>query len=1255
MTTKTVIHSNAFNFMSFVQNSVDPRTGQYTLAIALPELVGNDLNGPQLPLRLAFNPFHDRDAGFGKGWDLALTQYVPSSKMLTLHSGESFKVTGSGALPSIREKKLDSFHFHDDSAGSTLRYRVVHKSGLVEQLTPFGAGSGTVALPTRVHAPSGHGITLGYTPYQGNICLDSIVDDSGLALLKITYGLGQVTLDLHPGAGPHGAAYARYTLQLSNGQLRQVTLPTDDGASWRFEYITARSLTCLAKVSTPTGGIERILYEDDGHPIPTGGARGVLPRVTTHEVMPGFGQPPLKTTYTYSVENFVGNNSGITWTDNGEDNLYRARASYEYVSTASHWLDSKVARTVERRYNRFHLLTRETTRQAGHVQESITTYHGEASDAFDAQPANFQLPLTQVQKWSLAADASKLRSETVTTRYDLHGNLLEEVQKSGLRTVHEYYPAETDPEHFVRNRMTETVIPASGGDAPSPTLRTRFEYQALETVAGSVSANSWLVPTKETLLEVVGEAEQPALQVTTLTPIDASDDLLRHGRPLQQVLDIGGNQTRTDFVYGKEVRNGHPVLVTEQTLTGFDHGRKEADGSSRHALKVTTLEHSILIGEPLLTRDDNDVEIAYAYDALRRVVSETVSPNDERFKASRHYTYHLVNSDGQQATQSMVDVKGVETRSLLDGLNRVVKEERHDADARQASRKKTFRERYRASYDGLGQLIQETEYDWLGDEQKPLTTQYAYDDWGLRTSETGPDRVKHFQVTDPIGTAASGNLPIQTRWSESADGMHKLGETITWLNLFDQPAQVQRLDLGKRVVSKHQYFYDGLGRGVREIDAVNAVTRSSYDAFGRLVDQTQADGSVVHRDYAPHSSDDLPVRIGVRGRSQRSARRTVKLADTLHDVVLGEQAFDGLGRMISSTTGGRKRVMAYSPGQRQPSKVITASNQEIAYEYLPQLGEEPLQRRIPGTQADYTYDALNARLLSCTEEHQVLERDYFSTGEVRTEIREVSGERWEMAYAYSLQGRLLSYRDVLDQEQTYVYDAAGRLETTALGSTRSTFSYDGLGNIERIETQDGDQKLITKLGYDDLGREVRRTFVFSDSVQELRQEYTALDQLKRRHLVEGEGEDAPTLRDETYEYDKRGRLEFYTCEGDQAPVDPYGKTIREQVFEFDALDNITWVLTVFDGANGKLEDNEAYYLFDNLDPAQLSGIENTHADYPDSIELVYDLDGNLIQDEQGRALSYDPLGRLLSVTPVDGTPGARYGYDPLDRLASQEA
>ncbi|WP_143520722.1 hypothetical protein, partial [Pseudomonas lundensis] len=92
MSTSTTLHSNAFNFMSFIQGQVDPRTGQYTGAITLPELMANQLSGPVVPLQLNFSPLNVQDSGFGKGWNLQLSQFDPRSGVLSLHTGETFTV-----------------------------------------------------------------------------------------------------------------------------------------------------------------------------------------------------------------------------------------------------------------------------------------------------------------------------------------------------------------------------------------------------------------------------------------------------------------------------------------------------------------------------------------------------------------------------------------------------------------------------------------------------------------------------------------------------------------------------------------------------------------------------------------------------------------------------------------------------------------------------------------------------------------------------------------------------------------------------------------------------------------------------------------------------------------------------------------------------------------------------------------------------------------------------------------------------------
>lgn len=1278
MTTNSLVHSNAFNFMSFVQGGVDPRTGQYNVSLELPTLVANHLNGPNLPLRIGFNPMNPENSGFGAGWRLNLSEYDPQSNMLSLHSGERFKVfdNGPGEQPVIPERKIDSFHFENISAGTTTLYRVAHKSEMIEVLglhdiTETGKPPGQVALPIRVLAPTGHGITLAYrqvdvpSPMPGISrkrvpCLALVEDDSKRKLLQIDYSnLSQILITLNPGT----VAEAVYTLECDDSELVKVILPTADKGRWKFEYKTIGTVRCIERLWTPVNGFEEVFYKEAGHNLP--GVSRTLPHVERHLVTPGANQPQVRTDYMFSSNNFLGNNTGISWEDNGEDNLYKATgADYLYDATATHYQGDKPAYTVKTSFNRFHLMVEQVTTQNDCIETQTLGYPEIANRQFKDQPNNFQLVETTTTSWRKGL-GSPSREEVEVTYYDQHGNLVEKREANGKRTVMSYYPAADDPEKFERMLKTEEVIPGAG-EAGAETLRNEYRYQLVASRDKDGYARGASLRCHEQQLRVRDETQLSALDTCYH---DEPLNLLEHGRPREQKLTLNGKVTLTEYAYSEVSVEGHPAVQTEETLTGFDHGSplparelKYAKGNkeelARHAQKVSTLQHSILIGEPLLNYDDNKVQIAYVYDELRRVTRETVDPNGD-YEASRNYSYYL-SSDGQQAWQKQVDVKGVQTWSYVDGLNRAVRVTRQDPDfGPTATAREQERLTYSASYDALGNLVKEVEYDWLELKNLPLTTLYQYDDWRQRSSEMGPDKVRVCTQTDPVGLPDRLG-PVRKEWRESIKRKLLTGTTVTRLNLFEQPVDVERLDSKGARVSLHQYFYDGLGRTVREVDARGYETATTYDEFDRQVDQTLPDGSMVHRDYALHSKDDLPTLIKVLDRTDGV------------DHVLGTQTFDGLDRMIESVTGGRVRTLLYGIGLRQPEAVITPAENRIDYEYVPQLGEEPLSRRTLGQAADYVYDEHNGRLLHCTENDETLEREYFSTGELKVEKRQNSDgtDAYEMVYVHSLKGRMLSYTDVLGKTQIYEYNPFGQLQQTTLENITSTFGYDALGRTASIltETEDPDgsvRSLETTLFYDEFDREVRRRFDFGDAVQTLEQTYNEVDGIDSKTLTEGE-EDGRRLRHETFEYDNRARLSKYTCEGESeyVPVDPYGNKIETQLFRFDGRDNITRVRTSFEG--GTLD--VTYQFTDEKDPVQLKGIEMKWAKLVENqgveqetpykqefIELCYDPDGNLIQDEEKRELAYDPLGRLARVhVPAQGIT-ANYRYDAVDRLASQDA
>ena len=512
-----------------------------------------------------------------------------------MSTGETFKVTGSGATPEIKEKKLDSFHFFNE--GNEL-YRVVHKAGLVETLKVGGSGEQRVALPEQIHAPSGHKVDLAYVGFNGGQRLASISDALG-RLLQINRfdDRALVEMLLYPDAGPGGTPLARFELKLNaRHQVIEIVLPTDERASWRFDYQDVRGIGCIREVKTPVGGREVIEYLDAGHAYPGNTGRPNLPRVTRHQLFPGFQQPEMEVSYEYTLENFIGNGANIQWESNGLDQLYKASRTYSYGSTAKHKMAGMVARTVQRTFNSFHLLTEETTTQGDCVQRVLTTYHTIEGD-FEQQPAYFQLPKTVEKRWELLSDVTQARSETLATTYDNFGNLLEERQHNGIRTAYEYYPVggyvddegdvhcPADPQDFVRNLRSQTVYPAEGHEGQAPIHRTRYRYVELPPLEKSLDEGCLLMAS-EALLDVQGNVETEQHK-TLFDYIDNPSSAFFHGRTLQQSELKNGNTTTTDFSYDKVdgAEGAETVLQTLETLTGFDHGEqvKTVEGTLHRA------------------------------------------------------------------------------------------------------------------------------------------------------------------------------------------------------------------------------------------------------------------------------------------------------------------------------------------------------------------------------------------------------------------------------------------------------------------------------------------------------------------------------------------------------------------------------------------------------------------------------------------------------------------------------------------------
>lgn len=133
---------------------------------------------------------------------------------------------------------------------------------------------------------------------------------------------------------------------------------------------------------------------------------------------------------------------------------------------------------------------------------------------------------------------------------------------------------------------------------------------------------------------------------------------------------------------------------------------------------------------------------------------------------------------------------------------------------------------------------------------------------------------------------------------------------------------------------------------------------------------------------------------------------------------------------------------------------------------------------------------------------------------------------------------------------------------------------------------------------------------------------------------------------ERFDYDFRGRLTHHECSGSTLPRNDEGRPFKEQIFSFDELDNPKLTLTNFaDGTSERIR-----FFYSTNDPCLLDRITYTPKRVTDDPTFTYDPNGNQLNDERGRRLSYDSQNRLLKVETAAGQIVSQCGYDGHDQL-----
>ncbi|WP_078752945.1 RHS repeat-associated core domain-containing protein [Enterovibrio nigricans] len=664
----------------------------------------------------------------------------------------------------------------------------------------------------------------------------------------------------------------------------------------------------------------------------------------------------------------------------------------------------------------------------------------------------------------------------------------------------------------------------------------------------------------------------------------------------------------------------------KQTITTTGH-----DGL---AITRSTLRH-VHTGYLLSETDGQGVTTAFTYDKCGRTLTRTQAP-DTKFESTTTWEY-AIDDKGPVTTET--DASGNQLKTYFDGAGRAISVQRLDTD------NDHWYDIASQSYNAQGVVDTGTSFDWLvgSSETYSVSSTLSYDGWGGLSKQALSDGTNSINETDQISLTSTVYASADVESTADTDNNTVVSGKLT--TTYDEQSLLllteTNTDTANKTVGVRTYKWDGLGRLWQETDERENTVSRTYDAFGRVLTQTLPDDSVVTRTYAPHLIGDQVASISVKGLNADGKTQTWQL---------GSQEFDSLGRVKSKVIGGRTTSYTYDGVSQVPSKVTLPSGKSMQYTHIPELGNMVSDMTADGVTQTFSYDKSTADLLVAKEGDIENNNDWDSSGSLVKETFSRNGQSLNAAYTHTLAGEPHTYTDVTGKQTTYERDKHGRVTTITDDALTVTLKYDEFGQLgsQTVVDTATQAKLTTTLTYDDFGRELTRTVEDSKGVTITVSQTWLPNSLLDTRTVKQSGK---VVRDESYHYDVRNRLDTYSVKGSELPLDTYGHAMSGQTYQFDALNNLLSVTTTLaDGSS-----NTTAYHYENADdPTQLSSLTHSHHDYPQNIQLKYDDNGRMILDDEGRTLCYDTVGRLVGVSEKGKTTdAATYGYDALSRLVCQ--
>ncbi|GAB3729789.1 polymorphic toxin-type HINT domain-containing protein [Amycolatopsis oliviviridis] len=667
----------------------------------------------------------------------------------------------------------------------------------------------------------------------------------------------------------------------------------------------------------------------------------------------------------------------------------------------------------------------------------------------------------------------------------------------------------------------------------------------------------------------------------------------------------------------------------------------------------------------------------YEYDSTGRRTAQTHDPeglaNRSEFRYSLAGDLTAVTHTGRSSNSSRIDAGRVEgTEYGYDTAGRKISESVLNGGSQKLTTTRKFDQR------GLITSVTDPRGNVSGADPAAFTTNLGYNSAGLATTVTGP-------AVD----VESGGAPATRSRPQTLTGFNTFGEptakrdanghvsTVTYDRL-GRATDSSSADYRKpgetttaKAVSRTQY--DAAGKVIASTDPKGAVTRFRYDQLGRLLERVDPRADAGDQDG------------GVWKYSYTNAGDRLSVTDP--NGSRQETTYDDLGRPITAT-----QLERYP----QPAAYTTKLRYDAA-------GNLKSTTSPSGEITRFGYDALGQRINATDPANVVTQFGYDLAG---NRVRTSDGTGNTRYTSLDGAGRPTGSFDLdpgerILRKSSASYDAAGnRLSTTDPYGHTVKFGYDAQGRMTRQEEQvSATDSIVTGFGYDAAGQRTRitdgRANATIQTYNSLGLPESAIEPVTAAHPepkdrtwttgydLNGQATNllAPGGVTRVREFDALGRLTGETGGGASEPT-------TERKRSFDLASRLTSVdspggakVFTYNDRGGLLtstgpttgvstyEYDDSGRLAKRVDTAGTSSFtydKGRLATQTDGLTGVrqaigYDAGGRVGTIDYGagrvRTLGYDDFGRMSSDTlkAADNSTlaGVAYGYDLDDRLTTK--